>query len=103
MVFLHLQSWWRGLWTSTETALLRAENRRLKETCLALEEENEALKTDLRSAVNNLLAEAGATPLPPHEAVKPDTKPRLRRLSWQQQQRMHAFETKPIVPVKEIA
>jgi hypothetical protein len=96
--------WWRDLWTSTETALLRAENKRLRETCLVLEDESEALRKDLRSAVNNLLSEAGATPLPPHENVKPaERKMAHRRLSWQQKQRIYALETKPVTPVKEIA
>ncbi len=99
-----LLKWWRDLWTSTETALLRAENKRLRETCLVLEDEVETLKKDLRAAVNNLLTEAGATPLPGNESVKaPERKMVHRHLSWQQQQRIYAFDTKPVAPVKEIA
>ena len=96
------RKFWQSLWTSSETLLLRAENKRLRETCLAIEDENEALKKDLRAAVNNLLSEAGAAPLPADETVKPaERKLTHRRLSWQQRQRVYARETTPIIPAKE--
>jgi hypothetical protein len=96
-----LRKFWQGLWTSPETLLLRAENQRFKETCLVLEDENEALKKDLRAAVNNLLSEAGAAPLPSDEIAKPGKKVTHRRLSWQQRQRLYAHATAPQIPAKE--
>ena len=97
-------NWWRGLWTSQETALLRAENKRLKETCLVLEDELEAAKKDLRAAVNNLLSEAGAAPLPTDDTVKPAGKKlNHRRLSFQQRQRIYVQQTTPIRKVEEVA
>lgn len=96
-----LLKFWQGLWTSKEVALLRAENKRIRETCLVLEDENEALRKDLRVAVNNLLAEAGAVPLPSPEPPKlPEKKFAHRHLSWQQRQRLYAQQTAPIVPEK---
>lgn len=91
--------WLRQLWSALfcEGALLRAENKRLEETCMALEEENAALRVDLRAAVNNVLMEAGAAALPSIESRKPaDKKLTHRRPSWQQRQRLYAFNTKPI-------
>ena len=93
-------NWLRTLWGRLfiEAALLRAENKRLRETCLVLEDENAELKKDLRAAVNNLLSEAGATPLPSHEELKPPSRKMAnRRLTWQQRQRIYAQETAPIV------
>ena len=98
-----LNKFWQSLWTSSEALLLRAENKRLRETCLVLEDENEGLKKDLRAAVNNLLSEAGAAPLPTDETVKPaERKLSHRRLSFQQRQRLYVRETTPIVPAKEM-
>lgn len=97
-----LKTFWQGLWTSKEVALLRAENKRIRETCLVLEDENEDLRKDLRAAVNNLLAEAGAAPLPEAETVKPPERKMVHRhLSFQQRQRLYAQQTKPAEPVKE--
>jgi TPP-dependent pyruvate/acetoin dehydrogenase alpha subunit len=85
---------WRAFWVSPETLLLRAENRRLKETNLALEEELEQSRKELRAAVNNLLSHAGAAPLPGAEEVKAPTG-RIRHLTWQQRQRLYAVQTAP--------
>ena|ERR1700675_439310 len=99
-----LKAIWFWLTTSTQFALIEAENERLKETCFVLENENDDLRKDLRAAVNNLLSEAGATPLPPDESVKPtERKMTHRRLSWQQRQRVYAVETRPAMPLKEKA
>lgn len=87
---------WQSFWTSKQTALLRAENTRLRETAFALQDENERLQAELRAAVNNLLAQAGAAPLPPHEDVKPPVrKLAMRRLTFQQRQRLYAVATMP--------
>lgn len=87
-----LKQLWRNLTTSTEFALVKAENRRLLNTNLALEEELAQAQKELRAAVNNLLTHAGAAPLPGAEEVKPPSG-RIRNLSWQQQQRIHAVKT----------
>jgi hypothetical protein len=87
-----MRKWLRNLLTSKRTALLEAENMRLRETNLALEAELEQSRKETRAAVNTLLSQAGVTPLPPAEEVK--TYPeRMRRLTWQQRQRLHALET----------
>jgi hypothetical protein len=92
----HLAEFWRSLFTSTETALLRAENKRLKETNFALEDENEQLRKELRGTVNTVLSQAGVAPLPPHEEVKaPVRKMTMRRLTFQQRQRLYAAVTAP--------
>jgi hypothetical protein len=94
--------WWTRFRASKETLLLRAENQRLQETCLVLEEENAALRKDLRSAVNNLLAEAGAVPLPSDENIKTGERKVIhRRPSWQQRQRDYVRETTPLIPAKK--
>lgn len=67
---------------------------RLRETNLALEAELEQSRKETRAAVNTLLSQAGVTPLPPAEEVKTHTE-RMRRLTWQQQQRLHAIATAP--------
>lgn len=92
--------YWQGLWTSTETLLLREELKRTQETCLVLEDENETLRKDLRAAVNNLLSEAGVAPLPGNGTIKPpERKLAHRHLTWQQKQRLYAHQTKPLTPV----
>lgn len=89
-----LKKLWRDWTTSKEMALLQAENKRLKESNFILEDENERLRNELRGAVNTLLSQAGVAPLPGVEEVKTVT-PRIRRMSWQQRQRMYAVETMP--------
>ena len=90
-----LRSFWQRITTPPELFLLRAENRRLKDTNLALEEENTEIKRDLRGAINTTLAQAGAQPLPGAEEVKPPTN-RMRNLSHQQAQRLYALRTTEI-------
>ncbi len=89
-----LKTFWRKLTTSTEVALLKNENRRLRETNFALEEELEQARKELRAAVNNLLSHSGASPLPGSEEVKRPTG-RIRHLTHQQQQRLYAIQTAP--------
>ena|ERR1700758_3201401 len=89
-----MTNWLRNLFTSKRTALLEAENLRLRETNLALEAELEQSRKETRAAVNTLLSQAGVAPLPPAEEVKTHTE-RMRRLTWQQQQRLHALKTMP--------
>jgi len=83
-----LSNLWRRLTTSTETALLRAENRRLKETDLALEDENFRLRADLREATNSLLSQAGVAPLSPSNEEPPKSIARVRHLTVHQQRRL---------------
>jgi hypothetical protein len=87
-------SWLRNLFTSKRTALLEAEVSRLRETNLALEAELEQSRKETRAAVNTLLSQAGVAPLPPAEEVKTQTQ-RMRRLTFQQKQRLYAVETQP--------
>jgi hypothetical protein len=95
-----MRSWLRNLFTSKRTALLEAEVSRLRETNLALEAELEQSRKETRAAVNTLLSQAGVTPLPPAEEVK--TYPeRMRRLTWQQKQRVYAERTRPEHPVAQ--
>lgn len=97
-------TWLRELWrkwtTSSELALLKAENRRLKEANFALEEELGDTKKELRAAVNNLLSHAGVAPLPPHEETPPPRN-RMRNLTLQQRQRLYAVATAAKPPQKE--
>lgn len=88
-----MRKWWRSLFT--EKALLRAENRRLRESNFAVEEELQQLRCEIRGAVNTALAQAGCTPLPGAELVKTPAVPRMRKLTLQQRQRMYALETMP--------
>jgi hypothetical protein len=92
-----LKNWWRLITTSTELALVKAENRRLRESNLALEDELENSRAELRAAVNNLLSQAGVAPLPPHEEIKPPAN-RMRRLTLGQRQRLYAIATTPAEP-----
>jgi hypothetical protein len=78
----------------TKLALARAENARLRQSHAALERELEDTRKDLRAAVNNLLSQAGAPPLPPHEEIKPPAN-MPRRLSHHQRQRLYALATMP--------
>lgn len=87
-----LKQLWRTCTTSTELALAKAENRRLKETNFALEEELGQARKELRAAVNNLLSQGGVAPLPPDEEIKPPTG-RIRHLTHQQAQRLYAVRT----------
>ncbi len=87
-------NWLRDLFTSKRTALLEAEVSRLRETNLALEAELDQSRRETRAAVNTLLSQAGVAPLPPAEEVKTPTE-RMRRLSFQQKQRMYAVKTAP--------
>lgn len=92
-------NWLRKLWrrfAGTDAALLRAENKRLGEANFALEDDNEDLRKELRAAVNTVLSQAGVAPLPPHEDLNPPIrKMRMRRLTWQQKQRLYAAATAP--------
>ena len=97
MTFL---KWIRNFFTSKRTALLEAENVRLRETNLALESELEESRKETRAAVNTLLSQAGVTPLPPAEEVKTHTE-RIRRLTYQQKQRLYAVQTAPKEAAKE--
>lgn len=87
-----MRNWLHNLLTSKRTALLEAENGRLRETNAALEAELEQSRKETRAAVNTLLSQAGVTPLPPAEEVKTPTQ-RMRRLTLQQQQRLYAVTT----------
>lgn len=89
-----LRNFWRRLTTSTETALLRQENRQYKETNFVLEEELAQARKEIRALENTALAQAGATPLPPHDEIVPVVK-RIRHLTHQQRQRMYAIATVP--------
>jgi hypothetical protein len=89
-----MRSWLRNLVTSKRTALLEAEVSRLRETNLALEAELDQSRKETRAAVNTLLSQAGVAPLPPAEEVKTPTE-RMRRLTFQQRQRLHAIATAP--------
>jgi len=89
------KSFWQRITTPPELFLLRAENRRLKETNLALEDENAELRRDIRGAVNTALSQAGAQPLPGAEEVKAPTG-RMRNLTHQQAQRLYALRTSEI-------
>lgn len=88
-------NWWRGFWTSKETALLRAENERLIETNLALEQEIVALRKDNRALVNAQLKQAGIVSLPELADEKPEPINRIRKLSLHQRQRVHSMRTDP--------
>lgn len=93
-------NWLRQLFTSKRTALLEAEVALLRETNIVLEYELTQSRKETRAAVNNLLSQAGMVPLPADE-VKPAT-PHIRRLTYQQKQRIHAAETADVpVLVKE--
>lgn len=87
-----IKQFWRNL--VAEKALLKAENKRLRETNFALEEENEQLRKDLRGSLNTLLSQAGVQPLPDAEQVKTPTG-RMRHLTLQQRQRLYAIQTTP--------
>lgn len=91
--------WMRQIWqrfTGTRLALIEAENKRLRETNFALEDLLEQRDKELRAAINTSLAQAGVAPLPPHEEVKPPVrKMTMRRLTWQQRQRLYAVATMP--------
>ena len=89
-----MRNWLRNLLTSKRTALLEAENARLRETNLALEVELDQSRGEVRAAINNSLSQAGVSPLPPHEEVKTEV-PRMRRLTNQQRQRIYAVQTAP--------
>lgn len=82
----YLRALWYWLTTSTQFALVEAENQRLKETNAALEEENVLLRKESRALTNTILGQAGVAPLPPAEEVKPV--PRMRRMTTQQQRRV---------------
>jgi hypothetical protein len=92
-----IKAFWRRITTSTEVALLRAENKRLREANFVLEEEIDAARKELRAAVNNLLSQAGVAPLPPNEEIKPPAH-RHRNLTLQQRQRLYAVATTPAPP-----
>lgn len=81
-----LRAIWYWLTTSTQFALIEAENQRLKETNAALEKENAVLRKELRALTNTILGQAGVAPLPPAEELKPV--PRMRRMTSQQQRRV---------------
>jgi hypothetical protein len=92
-----IKAFWRRITTSTEVALLRAENKRLRESNFVLEEEIAEAHKELRAAVNNLLSQAGVAPLPPNEEIKAPAH-RTRHLTHQQRQRLYAIKTTPAPP-----
>ena len=97
-----LANWWRNLWTSKETALLRAENERLAETNAVLEEELASARGEIRGLVNSALSQAGVTPLPPvNEApmkpiqrVRHFTPTQKRRVDWATADKLKLLEAK---------
>ena len=81
---------WRALTTSTRTALLEAENARLASTNEALEDENAALRGEVRALVNTALGQAGMAPLPPLTETPKPAASRVRVFSRYQERRINA-------------
>jgi hypothetical protein len=86
MTWASIRAWWSEFTTSKRTALLEAENERLRDSLEAVLLENAGLRKNNEALINTALCEAGKPALPGSEMAKPPAIT-MRRLTPHQKQR----------------
>lgn len=86
MTWASIRAWWSEFTTSKRTALLEAENERLRDSLEVLILENAGLRKNNEALINTALCEAGKPSLPGSELPKPPATT-IRRLTTHQRTR----------------